>query len=206
MQEEVGTRRQERRVIPIQPAPAAAGAAHEAPQKLVSLYEKQKTIHPRSVHGWFSRWRWVLVWMTQLLFYGLPWLTWNGRPAMLFDLAARRFYIFDFVLYPQDFIYLTGLLVICAYALFFFTAVAGRLWCCYAWPQVQGNSGKRSFFINQSGDVLATNGAVVAYSNAVGGTVPTFEAAYIATASAVMGAAVAANTVAQDGNTWVVVQ
>lgn len=136
MQEQVVTRKPERRVIPIQPAAAAAGEAHDhAPQKLVSLYEKQKTIHPRSVRGWFSRWRWALVWMTQLLFYGLPWLTWNGRPAMLFDLAARRFYIFDFVLYPQDFIYLTGLLVICAYALFFFTAVAGRLWCGYACPQ-----------------------------------------------------------------------
>jgi type IV pilus assembly protein PilA len=83
---------------------------------------------------------------------------------------------------------------------------AETLWCCYAWPQVQGNSGKRSFFINQSGDVLATNGAVVAYSNAVGGTVPTFDAAFTAVASSFMGVAVAANTVGHDGNTWVVVQ
>lgn len=83
---------------------------------------------------------------------------------------------------------------------------AETLWCCYAWPQVQGNSGKRTFFINQSGDVLATNGAVVAYSNATGGTVPTFDAAFSAVASAFMSVAVAANTVGQDGNTWVVVQ
>jgi cytochrome c oxidase accessory protein FixG len=54
---------------------------------------------------------------------------------VLFDLASRRFYIFGFVLYPQDFIYLTGLLVISALSLFLFTAVAGRLWCGYACPQ-----------------------------------------------------------------------
>jgi len=87
------------------------------------------------VHGWFASWRWAIVWLTQLLFYGLPWLPWNGRQAVLFDLGARRFYIFDLVLYPQDFIYLTGLLILCAYALFFVTAVAGRLWCGYACPQ-----------------------------------------------------------------------
>jgi cytochrome c oxidase accessory protein FixG len=75
------------------------------------------------------------VWLTQIVFYGLPWLQWNARQAVLFDLEARRFYIFNLVLYPQDFIYLTGLLVISALALFLFTAVAGRLWCGYACPQ-----------------------------------------------------------------------
>jgi cytochrome c oxidase accessory protein FixG len=103
--------------------------------KSVSLYAKQRKIYPRSVQGWFARWRWVMVWLTQIVFYGLPWWSWNGRPAVLFDLAARRFYIFDLVLYPQDFIYLTGLLVLAAYGLFFFTAVGGRLWCGYACPQ-----------------------------------------------------------------------
>jgi cytochrome c oxidase accessory protein FixG len=62
-------------------------------------------------------------------------LEWGSRQAVLFDLGARRFYIFGLVLYPQDFIYLTGLLVISALALFLFTAVAGRLWCGYACPQ-----------------------------------------------------------------------
>ena len=61
----------------------------------MSLYEKQKKIYPRSVHGWFARWRWALVWLTQLLFYGLPWLMWNGRQAVLFELTSRRFYIFE---------------------------------------------------------------------------------------------------------------
>ena len=103
--------------------------------QLVSLYAKQQKIYPRAVHGWFAAWRWALVVLTQALFYGLAWLPWNGRQALLFDLASRRFYIFDLVLYPQDFIYLTGLLVVSAFALFFFTAVAGRLWCGYACPQ-----------------------------------------------------------------------
>jgi cytochrome c oxidase accessory protein FixG len=107
----------------------------DASTRIVSLYQKQRTIHPRAVSGWFAGWRWTLVWATQVLYYGLPWLGWNERQAVLFDLAARRFYVFGLVFYPQDFIYLTGLLVVCAYALFLFTAVAGRLWCGYACPQ-----------------------------------------------------------------------
>ncbi|MBW6493086.1 MAG: cytochrome c oxidase accessory protein CcoG [Burkholderiaceae bacterium] len=104
-------------------------------EQVINLYEVRRKIYPRAVHGWFAAWRWALVWLTQLIFYGLPWLTWNGRPAVLFALEARRFYIFGLVLYPQDFIYLTGLLVISALSLFLFTAVAGRLWCGYACPQ-----------------------------------------------------------------------
>jgi cytochrome c oxidase accessory protein FixG len=109
--------------------------AEAAQERIVWLYEKRKKIYPRAVSGWFAGWRWVLVWLTQLVFYGLPWLEWNARQAVLFDLAARRFYIFGLVLYPQDFIYLTALLLISAYSLFLFTAVAGRLWCGYACPQ-----------------------------------------------------------------------
>ena len=101
----------------------------------VSLYEAHQKIYPRSVSGRFARLRWAMVFFTQLMFYGLPWLHWGERQAVLFDLAARRFYIFKLVLYPQDFIYLTGLLVISALSLFLFTAVAGRLWCGYACPQ-----------------------------------------------------------------------
>ncbi len=119
---------EEQRVIPIAADRAGGGTT-------VSLYTSGATIHPRAVHGWFAAWRWALVWVTQLAFYGLPWLTWNARPAILFDLAARRFYIFNLVLYPQDFIFLTGLLILSAYSLFLFTAVAGRLWCGYACPQ-----------------------------------------------------------------------
>ena len=114
-------------VIPIVAVPGGAA--------MVSMYSTDPTIQPRSVHGWFAAWRWAMVWATQIVFYGLPWLSWNGRPAVLFDLGTRRFYIFDLVLYPQDFIYLTGLLVISAFSLFLFTAIAGRLWCGYACPQ-----------------------------------------------------------------------
>ncbi len=102
---------------------------------MVSLYAATKKIYPRSVQGIFAKWRWVMVALTQLVFYGLPWIEWGQRQAVLFDLGARRFYIFGFVLYPQDFIYLTAILVISAFSLFLFTAIAGRLWCGYACPQ-----------------------------------------------------------------------
>lgn len=99
------------------------------------LYAAHQKIYPRSVQGIFAKWRWGFVFLTQIIFYGLPWLEWGQRQAVLFDLGARRFYIFGIVLYPQDFIYLTGLLVISAFSLFLFTAIAGRLWCGYACPQ-----------------------------------------------------------------------
>ncbi len=121
-----------RTVIPIAAEPPAGTPDDEV---MVSLYASRKKIHPRSVSGLFSNWRWIMVWLTQIVFYGLPWLEWNARQAVLFDLEARRFYIFGLVLYPQDFIYLTGLLVISALALFLFTAVAGRLWCGFSCPQ-----------------------------------------------------------------------
>jgi cytochrome c oxidase accessory protein FixG len=114
---------------PAQAAPAGGEV------KLTSLYQAQKKIYPRSVTGLFSKWRWAMVFITQLIFYGLPWLEWGQRQAVLFDLEARRFYILGLVLYPQDFIYLSGILVISALALFLFTAVAGRQWCGYACPQ-----------------------------------------------------------------------
>jgi len=117
----------DKKVIPITPV--------ETDHEMISLYAAHKTIYPRSVKGVFQNWRWIMVWVTQIVFYGLPWLQWGGRQAVLFDLEVRRFYIFDLVLYPQDFIYLAGLLVVAALSLFLFTAVAGRLWCGYACPQ-----------------------------------------------------------------------
>jgi cytochrome c oxidase accessory protein FixG len=117
------------------PNPPGSNVAAAGDELEVSLYADRQKIYPRSVSGVFSQWRWGLVWLTQIVFYGLPWLEWNARQAVLFDLEARRFYIFGLVLYPQDFIYLTGLLVISALALFLFTALAGRLWCGYACPQ-----------------------------------------------------------------------
>ena len=106
-----------------------------ASQMEQALYEVRRTIHPRAVRGWFAAWRWLLVWATQLVFYGAAWLTWNDRQAVLFDIAHRKFYILGWVFWPQDVIYLTVLLIIAALSLFLFTAVAGRLWCGYACPQ-----------------------------------------------------------------------
>ena len=125
------------KVIPIAVSPdkSPIAAPPGADATTVSLYAAHQKIYPRSVSGFFTRWRWALVFFTQLLFYGLPWLEWGQRQMVLFDLGARRFYIFNLVLYPQDFIYLTGILVISALSLFLFTAVAGRLWCGYACPQ-----------------------------------------------------------------------
>ena len=105
-----------------------------APQ-VIKMYAAREEIYPRETSGRYVRLRWLFVWLTQLAFYGAPWLQWNGRQALLFDLAARKFYIFGLVLWPQDFIYLAALLIICAYLLFLATAVAGRVWCGFACPQ-----------------------------------------------------------------------
>ena len=128
------------RVVPLKVVQTAekggAGEANGARDEgETSLYEVRKKVYPRAVQGWFARWRVALVLATQLLFYGLPWLTWNARPAVLFDLAARKFYIFSIVFWPQDFIFLAALLVISALSLFLFTSVGGRLFCGYACPQ-----------------------------------------------------------------------
>ncbi|MDD2609827.1 MAG: cytochrome c oxidase accessory protein CcoG [Giesbergeria sp.] len=119
------------KIIPIKPVAAESNPEQET----ISLYAAHKKVYPRSISGLFARWRWVMVFLTQLIFYGLPWIEWGQRQVVLFDLGARRFYIFGLVLYPQDFIYLTGLLIISALSLFLFTAVAGRLWCGFACPQ-----------------------------------------------------------------------
>jgi cytochrome c oxidase accessory protein FixG len=100
-----------------------------------SLYESAPKIQAREVDGIFARYRKGLVLIILALYYSLPWLNWEGRQAILFDLPARKFYIFDLTFWPQDFIYLAWLLIISAMALFFVTALAGRLWCGYACPQ-----------------------------------------------------------------------
>jgi cytochrome c oxidase accessory protein FixG len=124
-----------KRVIPILPVVAPGMPAGDDSRTLLSTVQASAEIYPRSVHGWYARWRWLFVWATQLVFYGLPWLQWGGRQAVLFDIEAQRFFILGLVLYPQDLIYLAALLVISALALFLFTAVAGRLWCGYTCPQ-----------------------------------------------------------------------
>ncbi|HVT36032.1 MAG TPA: cytochrome c oxidase accessory protein CcoG [Nevskiaceae bacterium] len=101
----------------------------------VSLYESAARIQPRMAHGRYARLR-VLA-MCALLgwYYGLPWLSWNGAPAVLFDLPHRRFNMLMLHLAPQDLYLLSFLLMIAAMTLFLFTSLAGRLWCGYACPQ-----------------------------------------------------------------------
>ena len=114
-----------KKVIPI---------AAEAP-KAKSLYEAQQKVYPRDISGYFKNLRWLTIWITQIVFYGTPWLLWNDRQAILLDISTHRFYIFGLVLYPQDLIYLVVILIVAALALFLFTAVAGRLWCGFSCPQ-----------------------------------------------------------------------
>jgi cytochrome c oxidase accessory protein FixG len=112
-----------------------ASSSATAIEPVVPLYEQHRKIQIRSVKGVFANWRWALVWITQAIFYGLCWLPWNGRQAVLLDLVERKFYIFGLVFWPQDVLYLAILLIVSAYALFLFTAVGGRLFCGYACPQ-----------------------------------------------------------------------
>jgi cytochrome c oxidase accessory protein FixG len=100
-----------------------------------SFYAKHKKVYPREVHGIFATFRTLGVLVLLGSYYFVPWITWEGHQAVLFDLPARKFYIFGLIFWPQDFFYLAALLIIAAFALFFFTALAGRLWCGYACPQ-----------------------------------------------------------------------
>ena len=102
---------------------------------VASLYAAHRKVYPREIAGRFARLRTACVWLLLGIFYLFPWLQWDGRQAVLFDLPGRKFFIAGLVFWPQDFIFLTWLLIIAALSLFFFTAVAGRLWCGYACPQ-----------------------------------------------------------------------
>jgi cytochrome c oxidase accessory protein FixG len=99
------------------------------------LYEKRKKIHPRKDSGLFTTLRDSSVFILLAIFYIFPWFNWNSRQAVLWDLPDRKFYIFDLVIWPQDFFFLATLMIIAALALFFFTTIAGRLWCGFACPQ-----------------------------------------------------------------------
>lgn len=100
-----------------------------------SLYEQSQKIYPRQVHGTFAVLRVVTVFFLLGLFYILPWVPYDGHQSVLFDLPARKFYVFGLTFWPQDFLLLTLLMMMAALTLFFFTTIAGRLWCGYACPQ-----------------------------------------------------------------------
>lgn len=99
------------------------------------LYRKDPKVYPRDVKGRFARLRRLAMFVLLGIYYLFPWINWAGHQSVLFDLPARKFYIFGFTFWPQDFIFLALMLIIAGLSLFFVTAVAGRLWCGYACPQ-----------------------------------------------------------------------
>ncbi len=100
-----------------------------------TFYAKHQKIYPRETRGLFSNLKTLSNFVLLGLFYFVPWLQWDEHQAILFSLPERKFYFFDIVFWPQDFIYLAFLLIIAALSLFFFTSLAGRLWCGFACPQ-----------------------------------------------------------------------
>src|ERR1700756_5608623 len=105
----------------LEKAEGSAAGGGGPTEVVISLYEKAPAIYPRArvgtSLGYFQRWRWIFVWLTQFIFYAGPWFTGNGRQTVLFHLVQRKFYLFGLVLWPQDVIYLTGIPVISALSL-----------------------------------------------------------------------------------------
>ncbi|MFL9813198.1 cytochrome c oxidase accessory protein CcoG [Stutzerimonas sp. VN223-3] len=99
------------------------------------LYAAREKIYTRSFTGLFRNLRLVGGALLFVLYFGTVWLTWNGRQAVWWNLPERKFYIFGATFWPQDFILLSALLIICAFGLFFITVFAGRVWCGYTCPQ-----------------------------------------------------------------------
>ncbi len=99
------------------------------------LYSKREHIYVKFYKGLFKNLRIISGAIMLVMFYGFPWLQWGDRQAILFDLPNRQFHVFNATFWPQDFMLLSGLLIILAFVLFVVTVFAGRLWCGYACPQ-----------------------------------------------------------------------
>ncbi|MGC2409581.1 MAG: cytochrome c oxidase accessory protein CcoG [Methyloceanibacter sp.] len=105
-----------------------------------SLYAARVKIHPKRAEGRFRTIKWIVMAVTLGIYYLMPWLRWDRGPyipdqAVLIDFPSRRFYWFFLEIWPQEFYYITGLLVLAALALFLVTSIAGRVWCGYTCPQ-----------------------------------------------------------------------
>lgn len=101
----------------------------------IDLYQRREKIYTRKIEGFFQRIRLFTGWPLLLGYLLLPWLTWDGRQSVLFDLPERKFHILGLTFWPQDFPMLAFLLIIAAYGLFAVTTFAGRVWCGYTCPQ-----------------------------------------------------------------------
>lgn len=106
--------------------PGAAGAGRDP--------RARQRHYVRQAEGRWTRRRWACIWITQIVYFGLPWLSWNDRPAVLFDLPRRRLYLFDWVLWPQDLIHVAGAVISAVLLLLVLASLVGRLWCGHACP------------------------------------------------------------------------
>ena len=105
-----------------------------------SLYAKRQPVYPKAVDGPFRRLKWLVMAVTLTIYYMTPWLRWDRGPyapdqAVLIDLAGRRFYMFGIEIWPHEFYYVAGLLIMAGIGLFLLTSAVGRAWCGYACPQ-----------------------------------------------------------------------
>ncbi|SFI87234.1 cytochrome c oxidase accessory protein CcoG [Albimonas pacifica] len=112
----------------------------QAPNPSQSLYAARVPIFPRRVKGTFRTLKWWIMGVTLAIYYLTPWIRWDRGPAMpdqavLVDLANRRFFFFWIEIWPQQFIYVAGLLIMAGLGLFLFTSALGRVWCGYTCPQ-----------------------------------------------------------------------
>lgn len=104
------------------------------------LFEKRKQVHPQRIDGNFRRFKWLVMIVTLAIYYITPWLRWDRGPyapdqAVLVDLANRRFYMFGIEIWPHEFYFVAGLLIMAGIGLFLVTSAVGRAWCGYACPQ-----------------------------------------------------------------------
>ncbi len=107
---------------------------------VIPLYEARVKVQPKLVRGTFRRAKWIVMAITLSIYYFTPWLRWDRGPhlpdqAVLLDFPGRRFYFFFIEIWPQEFYYITGLLILAAIGLFLVTSLAGRVWCGYTCPQ-----------------------------------------------------------------------
>ncbi|MFS8037318.1 cytochrome c oxidase accessory protein CcoG [Xanthobacter sp. AM11] len=119
---------------------AAAETVPATAEDDIPLYEARRQIYPQSVHGRYRTIKWVVLAVTLGIYYLLPFVRWDRGPdapgqAVLIDFPNRRFYFFFLEIWPQEFYYVAGLLILAALILFLMNAVAGRVWCGYLCPQ-----------------------------------------------------------------------
>jgi cytochrome c oxidase accessory protein FixG len=105
-----------------------------------ALYEKSETVHNKRIDGPFRRLKWLIMLVTLAIYYGTPWIRWDRGPyapdqAVLVDLANRRFFMFNIEIWPHEFYFVAGLLIMAGIGLFLITSAVGRAWCGYACPQ-----------------------------------------------------------------------